>query len=372
MITILDRYLLLRLGKIAFFTVLVFTLCWLAPEILSNAIQGVSDKKFTMDEGFAYLLYHLPEVLSYCLPISMLFASVFLFRQISLNGELITVLASGVSFRRVMIPIGVFGAFVSVLFFINQEVFSPWAAYELRQLNNRTQFDEKRIVNPQVTFVEKDGQGTIKKFLVISPTARGRQDKFIFLFYTGKAGKMRISRIVTAKDGNWNWDAGAWQLRRGVEYQLDAKGIYEQVASFRAKAYETSFIPYALLSFPTGHPDEFSVRQLRQYVALLKSGGQTEDAKFYEVRLFQRFFMPIVPVIFALLGTGIGLERTRARRNLGLTYSAVLLLLYNILVPVFTTFGSIGMLPAVLAALLPVLFAVGAGILIVRIRRSEG
>ena len=88
--------------------------------------------------------------------------------------------------------------------------------------------------------------------------------------------------------------------------------------------------------------------QLTRYVRLLRRGHQTEDAKFYDVRLYQRIFLPFVPLMFAVLGAGIGIERSRAKRNLGLTYAAALLLIYNFLVPTTTTLGSIGLLPGLL------------------------
>jgi hypothetical protein len=77
-------------------------------------------------------------------------------------------------------------------------------------------------------------------------------------------------------------------------------------------------------------------------------------------------------LLLALLGGGIGVERSRARRNLGLTYAAVLLLFYNILVPSCTTLGSIGVLPAVLAAVMPLILTGIGGWGILRFRQSEG
>lgn len=350
----------------------VFTICWLTPEILLKAVQEVSKGRFSLEQGLAFMLYQTPEVLLYCIPISMLFSTVFLFRQLSLSGELTAMLASGISLRRLLIPIGAVGLGVSLLFFLTQETLLPWAAGELRALNQITHFDRKNVVTPQVTFIERSDSGEIEKFLMISPKAQGVQDKFIFLFYQGKGDSIRIRRIVTATEGRWVKRLQSWHLQKGVDYLLNSNGIYRDVRSFQAQMIPTSPIPQALLSFPMGNPAEFRLKQLTEYVSLLTQGGQTEDARFYEIRLYQRYFLMWVPFVLAVLGAAIGIERSRTRRNLGLTYAALLLLIYNVLVPVSTTLGGIGFLPTILAAFLPLFVAVAGGGAIIQLRKSEG
>ncbi len=212
--TILDRYLSHRLVVIVFFAVLVFTISWLAPETMFQAIKAVSDGKLTLEQGLAFMLYQVPEVLTYCLPISMLFASLFLFRQLSLSSELTAMLASGISFRRLLVPIGAVGLGVSFLFFITQELFIPQAAVQLRELHRVSGMDGDELDNSQITFVEKDKSGSMRKFLVISPQATTEQSQFIFLFYDGKGNHTRIHRMITANRGHWDDTHNDWILRR--------------------------------------------------------------------------------------------------------------------------------------------------------------
>jgi lipopolysaccharide export system permease protein len=371
-VKILDRYFIKGLSLTALFSIFLFTTSWLAPEIMFKAIQGIAQHKLSVEQGLAYLLYQVPEILTYCIPISTLFASVFFFRQISLSSELTAILSSGIAFRRLLVPAGIVGLGMSLLFFMTQEFMVPWASQSLRDLNAETRFDTKSNLNPQVTYVEKTPKGTMEKFLVISPKATEKQNQFIFMFYKGEGDSTYISRIVTATHGTWNKAMNVWELQDGIDYRLNPAGIYRHTEAFPHLIVRTSPVPHELLSFPTGNPGEFKIGQLAKYVRLLNHGGQTEDAKFYRVRLYQRFFLPWVPLLFALLGTAIGMERSRAKRNLGLTYAAALLLFYNILVPVSTTLGSIGFLPTYLAALMPLLMAGGAGGVIIKLRKSEG
>lgn len=369
---LLDRYIIRRLSTIGLFSVVLFTVSWLAPEILFNAIQYVTHHTLTLEQGLLYLFYQIPEVLGYCLPISTLFASIFLLRQLSLSGELIAIMASGISFRRLLIPVAAVGLGSSLLFFLAQEVLNPWTSFKLGELNRQTHFNANKLLEPQVTFIERSPKGAMEKFLIISPWEHKDQSRFIFLFYEGSGDDIRIGRIITALDGTWIQHLNRWELRQGVDYRLSIEGIYKNVESFERRLVKSSAVAHSLLMFPTGSPSEFRIKQLEQYTRLLTRSGQTEDARFYKVRLYQRYFLPWIPLILALLGASIGIERSRARRNLGLTYAAVLLLVYNILVPVTTTLGSIGVLPTVVAAFTPLVLTTASGMAIIQLRKLEG
>ena len=369
---VLDRYFLQQVSAIAIFAIIIFTIAWLAPETMFKVIQGISEGKITVPQGLTYLVYQVPTVLNYCIPISALFASVFFMRQISLSSELIAILGSGISFRRLLVPIGMVGLGLTMLFFLTQEILGPWAATNLRVFNRLTHFDTQEIADPQVVFLEKNPHGSLNKFLIISPYAHDAQNQFIFLFYEGEGEETHLSRIITATKGHWEPKQVAWHLHDGIEYLLNSEGIYSHVHAFNDEIVETSPIANALLSFPNGSPAEFNVKDLERYVRLLSGGGQTEDAKFYRIRLYQRYILPWICVMFALFGTYIGVERSRATRNLGLTYAAILLLLYNILVPVSTTLGNIGIFPAFIAACLPLIIAFFGGTVILQMRKSLG
>ena len=372
--TLLDRFLSGQIFRFGMLAILIFTIVWLAPEILFRVIQGIAHQTITFKQGLEYLVYQIPTVLSYSLPIAALVASVFLFRQLSLSAELIAILSSGISLRRLLLPIGCVGLLWSGFFLATQEYLIPWAAVSLRHFNDRTHFEEQTKTTPQVAFVQKSARPphAMEKFLLITPLATAAQNQFIFLFYDGPEQATHINRIITATHGRWLAHSGQWDLQDGVDYSLNDQGIYNRIEPFNDRLVETSPVAHALLSFPQGNPAEFQLKQLERYVRLLKQGLQTEDARFYAVRLYQRYLLSFMPLLFALLGTAIGIERSRAKRNLGLTYAAILLLFYNILIPVTTTIGSIGLLTPLTAAVLPIVLSALAGWGIIQLRRSEG
>ncbi|MCA9808038.1 MAG: LptF/LptG family permease, partial [Cyanobacteria bacterium HKST-UBA06] len=214
--TILDRYLAQRMGLISLFALVLFTVAWLAPEILFRAVRGIADKELTVAQGLLYLALQVPGVLAYCIPIAALFSSVFLFRQLSLSSELVAIQAAGISFKRLLLPIGLVGLALTSLFVLNQEVLQPQALKGLKHLSNTTGFQKQEQVPPFVTFVERSDNGQMSKFLIILPEAAPEQSQFICLFFNTVSKEMKtqieglenasqyITRIVTAQSSQWD------------------------------------------------------------------------------------------------------------------------------------------------------------------------
>ena len=381
--TILDRYLAQRMGLISLFALVLFTVAWLAPEILFRAVRGIADKELTVAQGLLYLALQVPGVLAYCIPIAALFSSVFLFRQLSLSSELVAIQAAGISFKRLLLPIGMVGLALTGLFVLNQEVLQPQALKSLKHLSNTTGFQKQEQVPPFVTFVERSDNGQMSKFLIILPEAAPEQSQFICLFFNTVSKEMKtqieglenasqyITRIVTAQSSQWDASNSVWLLNQGWLYTLGNDGIYKTSQAFQKASVKTTPLAAKIIAFPYIKAPEMNVLELGHYVDLLARAGQTNDGRFFSVKWVQRFTLPWVVFIFSVLGCAIGIERSRSRKNLGLTYTALLLLLYNVMVSITTTMGNVGVLPVWLSGLLPMAFATASGLAVGQLRRLE-
>ena len=372
--TILDRYLFKRLVTLGVFGLVVFTIAWLAPEIMFQAVQGVAQHQITIPQALAYLLYQMPTVLSYCLPITALFSSVFLFRQLSLSLELTAVQASGISFSRLLVPVALAGVVYMGAFLLNQELALPLSQKALQQLTASTHFDEAESQpNPYVTFVERNRHHQLKKLLIIMPTPKADQSQFVMLMFKSFDNQqLGIQRIVSAYRGDWYAPKQRWHLEKGWVYQLGADGIFIDVKPFDRLAVRTSPVIAKLFAMPHGKPNEMMLGTLHQYVQLLKDSEQMEDARFYDIRLVERYTVPLVALIFTLVGAALGVERVRTRRHFGLIYAALIILLYNVVLSTVTTMGSMGVLPVLVAAMVPPLAAGGIGWGFIKLRQREG
>jgi lipopolysaccharide export system permease protein len=86
----------------------------------------------------------------------------------------------------------------------------------------------------------------------------------------------------------------------------------------------------------------------------------------YEVELHQRVAIPMASLVFALIGTPLGLSPHRSSSSTGLGFSIVIIFIYYIIMAVSTALGQGGAIPAVLAAWLPNIIGIIAGVYLVR------
>ncbi|MBY0402385.1 MAG: LptF/LptG family permease, partial [Cyanobacteria bacterium] len=229
---------------------------------------------------------------------------------------------------------------------------TPVTAPKLEALYQGYGLKQKKDDN--FVYVEKNQLGQLDKFILIGQTPKNHLKDFLFLYYHPTTeGGVQISRILRAPEGRWSPQEKAWQLFNGIDYELDSEGVYHDIRRFSEQWVSTSKYPAKLLEFSKINPLSMKLGTIKEYIDLLKEGGQFQEVRFSEVSFFQKILFPLGTLLFALIGAVLGTEKVRTNGNLGIIYGAVVLFLYSILIPFSTNVGSIGIIPPLLAAILP-------------------
>ncbi len=365
--TILDGYLMRQLFWIMLFAVVLFSVIWLAPDTLFKLTQYVFAGRITPAQGAEMFAYHIPAVLEQTIPMAALLGSIFLFQRLSQNYELIAMLASGVSPRRVLLPVLIVGALFAGAQAVVEEWVIPQTANRLEQAY--TDLKLRDMQDRNFLFVEKDHADRLARFFMIGQIQKPELSDFIVLYYedSGEFG-MRISRILRAKTGRWMAQSRQWQLQEGIEYVLNEEGVYKDIRPFELQQVRTNRYAHILLEYTRTNPMTMPWNQLRRYIRLLKEGGQLQEVPFYQVRLWQKWSMPVATMVFALLGALLGMEQVRTHRTYGLTYGALVIFIYSILVPFTSNFGSLNLLVPWLVAWLPLVLTVLLAMALLKLR----
>lgn len=370
-LSLLDRYLCSQLLWITLFACGLFSIIWLAPDTLFKLTQYVFAGDISLRQGVVMFLYHIPEVMQQTIPVAVLLGSIFLFQRLSQNYELIAILASGVSPKRLLMSVLWVGLLFGGLHALVQELVIPHTANRLEHYY--TTLDLKDVPDRNFLFVEKNHQNQLSKFFMIGQIQKPQLSDFIILYYTEtpEAG-VQISRILRSKTGRWISAAHQWQLIDGIEYVLNEEGVYKDIRQFPQQQIRTDEYAYKLLRDTQRNPMVMPFGKLHEYIRLLKEGGQMQDVPFYEVRLWQKFSAPVATIVFTLLGALLGMERIRTNRTYGLTFGALIIFIYSILVPFANNVGSLDLAAPWLVAWLPLLITVMAAALLQYLRPRQG
>jgi len=370
-LTLLDRYLGTQLVLIIVFAIALFTLIWLAPDTLFKLTQYVFSGQISWQQASLMFLYHLPEVLQNTIPVAVLLGTIVLFQRLSQNYELVAFFASGISAARILRSVLWIGLFFGLLHAAVNEWVLPQTANRLEKAY--TDHGLKDVPDRNFLFVEKNHQKQLSKFFMIGQIQNPQLSDFIILYYveTPQNG-VQISRILRARTGQWIPKRRQWQLVDGIEYMLNDEGVYKDIRKFDTQQIRTDRYAAILLDYTRLNPMAMPWGQLKQYIKLLKEGGQLQDVPFFEVRLAQKWSAPVATAIFALLGAILGMERVRTNRVYGLTFGALVIFVYSILVPFAGSFGSLDIVAPGLVAWIPLATAIALTGLLQLLRPRHG
>jgi lipopolysaccharide export system permease protein len=363
----LDAYLTSQLGLLVGFGLVLFSIIWFAPETLFKLIQALVEGRLGVLDFIKVVGLYLPELLSQAAPIAALLASVFLFRRLSQEFELVAFFTAGISSLRLLLPLSVVGLLLTGFHFFIQEAVLPYTHTPLLNLLYKAKIKEP-TTNNFVFFEKQPGPEATLNKLLLAGEASPTELKHVFWLYfhpkaalaalPASAAQSRIHAILQAERATWQPSTQSWLLQNGVEYELDAEGIYRSVHPFTVQHVQGSAAAPKLLAYVGQEAGTLSLSQLGQLMGVLQASGQSQSLPFYKVRWHQKLAQPLSNWVLLLLGAVLGYEPARSRRLLSQGLAALVLFVYMVSIPVCTNLGILGVLAPVLAGWLPLVLAV--------------
>lgn len=360
-ITVYDRYIFMQVLSTTIVAILLFTIVWIAPEMLLNTIKKVLSGDMTAQTGALVLFYELPKIMGKAFPVGLLLGSLFTFDKLSKDSELTIFRAVGMSFSRILRPLLVLSFIVTYLCFVTYDKWIPYSCQKLQEIKGGqmltqyiyTQKDEKNHPTTAV-IVSKFLNGDMSDVIVLDFSQQVFDDlhglENIMVAEHGKLGK--------TKDGN-----PCWELSDITSYIIDDEGIFKAVNQIdsvnilEGKAAENA---YTIMINSTKRDRDINNKDLRNYVKLLKQERLDEDYRLMLNKYLQRFLHPLVCILLAIMGCLLGFSKPREQRLIGFTIAIGCIFIYYITLPFFDLLAEKGVLHPFITASFPPLAFLGA------------
>ena len=347
--TIYDKYIFNQLLITTCVAILLFTIVWIAPEILLNTIKRTIAGMYTPQKAVLVLLLEIPKILGKALPVGLLLGTLFTFDKLSKDSELTIFRAIGLSFKRILYPVITLSITGTILCFITYDKLIPLAEHTEKNLDNFVPF-------AQYIYTQKDKNNVPQKSIIVSKYWGGELTKVIVLDFSKQLYQdlHGLSNIYIAKTGKVM--DGYWELYDVTDYKVSDDGIYTDVSTLdkmkilegqEAKDAET------LIVNSTKRDREFTNGELHSYIKLLKREELDEEYRFMLNKYFQRFFHPFVCVLLAIMGALLGFSKPREQRLIGFTIAIACIFAYYITLPFFDLLAEKGVLHPLLTAGIP-------------------
>jgi lipopolysaccharide export system permease protein len=354
----LDRYILQSWIRIFVLTALGFPIVSILIN-LTDSLNKLLDRGLSMKEIAISYVYSIPENAFLVMPAAVLFATVFTVGSMGRHSELTAAKAGGQSFHRLMRPIFIASAVAAVLAFVVGEL-APGATARQMEIQKAKQ---SRPTRTRYNFVYRGDAGWV--YTIRSLDVANRQLKQLMLERQG-TGLSYPGLVLTADSASYDDSLKVWRLRRGAS-RIIAGPARQATFNFRTMRLRAlNQTPADLLAEPKA-PDEMRYAELGRYINALKRSGN--DANKLVVEQALKLALPAACIIIALFGAPLAVTTPRAGAAVGIAISLGTTVIYLLFIQITKAIGAGGVINAVLAAWIPnVVFLFAGLVLLAKVR----
>lgn len=344
-LSILDKFVLSQVIGATVVCLILFIIVWIAPETLFKIVKKLLTGELTFMGAVAKLIYEMPKVLAKAIPVGILLGSIFTFDRLSKNSELSILRGIGLSFNRIMAPVIIFGCFLSLICFEVNNKLVPIASAKLGESKGGGEHFVYIVENPDKTpkqniIVSNFSPEAIYDVTVLNFAKHEYDDATTF------------DSIIFAKQASLEKDC--WLLKNVLFYKIDEDGIYKnvekrQIYPILTEGNQAQEV-YALMFNKTRKERVFTNHQISKYAKLLKKANFSDEYRYFQTKLYQRYLHPFTCILFAIIGCMLGFSPPRSQRLIGFTIAVGIVFGYYITLPFFDLLAQKDVLSPILAA----------------------
>ena len=344
----LDWYIIKKFLGTFFFSISLILLIVVVFDV-SEKIDDFIEKSAPLKEILLnYYLNFIPYFGNLFSPLFTFVAVIFFTSKMANNTELISILASGVSFNRLLRPFILSATSLALLSFVLGNFIIPPAN------ENRLEFENKYIKNP---YQNRDKnihmQISPGEFIYVQSYNTKRNIGYRFSlekFENQELTEKLFTNYIQWDEENKNWIAHDYFLRK-------INHLNEEIEQGDSLAL-----------FINLSPDDFNQRknnintmnffQLNQFIKEEQMKG-SKDLVFYIVEQQKRYAFPFATIVLTLVAVAMSSRKTRGGIGLHLGIGLLISFAYILFMQVSTTFAINGDLSPTIAVWIPnVLFAI--------------
>lgn len=355
---ILDRYVLRQFLKIFFFCVLGVPFLFIVIDLTDNLDTFLAEGA-TKGEVALHYVYQLPYQALLAFPIASLLAAVFTVSSMTRHFEITAAKAGGVSFYRLAIPLLLASLGISGVALFLTEVVPTTNRMAEAVMGG----DETRTQTIRSSFVYRADQGRVYRARRLD-ARRGRLTD-VRVEREG-SGSAYPTYSIFAPAAEWDSASRAWVLQDGRIWFFPDRGRSVSFRFDELRQRQFRETPEQLLADPK-EPEEMRYGELGRFIEAIKRSGGT--ARKLEVERALKISFPFACFIIVLFGTPLAHTTRKGGPTLSIGIALAVTIFFLMLIRIAQGLGAGGVVPPQVAAWLPNLLFLTAGlVLLSRVR----
>jgi len=307
------------------------------------------------DIVFVYYVNFIPYFVNLFSPLFTFIAVVFFTSRMAFNTEIIAILSSGVSFRRMLVPYMISAMLLALVSVYLSNVMIP-AANE-----KRLEFEYVYVRSPDLS-AGRHIHMQIRPGIFIYLESFNERTQTGYHFSLERIEQGELQYKMFADLARYNEEEDKWHIEN---YNIrEIHGLKEELSFGRTL---DTVLPLTPRDFIHNIKDmeTMNFRELNEFIANERLKG-SEAVSFYEVERHRRMAFPFSTLVLTLIGVALSSQKVRGGIGLHLGAGIALSFTFILFMQVTTTFATQGNLHPMMAVWIPnILFGL-LGIYLIR------
>jgi len=338
---LIDKYILKRFLGAFIFTVLIICAVILVIDITEKTEKFVK-AQVTTEQIIGYYFDFIPWIANFITPLTVFIATVFVTAKMAGHTEIVAILSSGVSFRRMLLPYFIGASMIALSSFYLTGWVIPNSnksrlAFEVEHLKSKYYFDQTNI----------HMQVAPNTYLYMR--SYNNQSNIGYNFTMEKMDGTEMTEKFSASRISWDKEKEKWELTNWK--RLTFGGMEETVEKGR-KADTTLAIHPSEFENDYRRYDGMTINELNDHIEKLRMRGAS-NVEVYEVEKYTRYTAPFAVLILTFMGVIVSSRKTRGGAGFQIALGFFLSFLFIMFFILSKTIAEAGSLPPAISVWFP-------------------
>lgn len=308
---------------------------------------------------FDFYINWIPYLLNLFSPVFVFISVIFFTSKMAQNSEIVAILASGVSYRRLLLPYIITAIFLALVSFALYAWIIPKAD------KTRVVFENEYIRDGR-NYTASKIKTQIAPGVILSIRNFNFADSAGFKVSIENVKDGRLVSKLYADRMTWDKKKETWKMHKWWTREfIDGMEIIEKGAEL------DTMIPFNPENMFRKNDDVqmFNLNELDEMIALENMQG-TGKTFFYITEKYKRVAMPFAIIILTVIGVSVSSKKTRGGVGLNLGIGLLLSFTFLIVFQFFLAYGSSGALHPLIAVSIPNLIFGGIAFILYKLAQK--
>jgi lipopolysaccharide export system permease protein len=353
-VKLIDKYILTKFLKTFVFVVLIIVMIIVVIDI-TEKIGDFTEKDVPMDRILTYYYHFIQWIANLISPITVFIATVFVTANMASHTEIVPMLASGISFRRLLVPYFIGASIIGLISFY----FNGWVIPDANK--SRRAFE--------IEFIEAKYYFNKNNFHIqISPTQYLYLNRYVnsnntgYTFTLEEIDNHRLVKKLSAGQIHWMADSNKWLIKNWIARDLRDDG--EVITAGDSLMMDLVILPK---DFQSQHRlwETLTNPELDKKIYEIESRG-LEGVEIYQVEKYFRQTMPVTVLVLVFIGVIVSSRKTRGGTGLQIALGFIISFIFIIFAITSRGIAEGGLINPAIAVWIPNIVFSGVGLLMYR------